>query len=117
MQAAAELSNIRPTLLTPLSKMLLPALGKPYLKEADTIARATAIEAALAVAEFRARHRRLPIGVIELVPEYFSVPPVDPRSDTRLTLVPLDQGFQINGNGPMVTIEFARPVFPGGVND
>ena len=88
-----------------LSSMLLPALNKPLLKEADCLTAIAAADAALAVEAFRANNAgRIPNSLSELVPVYFSEVPIDPATEKPLTIVLAPVGYAIHGNGPLFTV-------------
>ena len=88
-----------------LSSMLLPALEKSFVKEADCLVAVTAADAALAVEAYRVDHDgRLPESLAELVPRYFEHVPLDPLTEKPLSLAPAAIGYDIVGSGPVFTV-------------
>ncbi|HAV61072.1 MAG TPA: hypothetical protein DCY13_01745 [Verrucomicrobiales bacterium] len=106
LRIANELMAVKSSRWRVLTGMLMPALSRPFAKEADTIAQTDALVAALAVTEFHERQGRWPNGMAELVPDYFDSPPVDPRNDTPLKVVATPNGFRVDGKSPLLTIDF-----------
>jgi len=107
LRVAGELASANVPRWPPFVGLLIPRLGKPYQMEADAIARAVLLDAALAVAEFKKRHGRLPVDLDELVPDHLPAVPVDPRDDSVLSLASDANGFQIGGRGPALVIRYA----------
>lgn len=88
-----------------LSSMLLPAMDKALLKEADCLTAIAAADSALAVEAFRADNSgRIPSSLSELVPVYLSEVPIDPATEKPLTIVLASAGYAIHGNGPLFTV-------------
>ncbi len=88
-----------------LSSMLLPALNKALLKEADCLTAIAAADAALALEAFRADNSgRIPSSLSELVPVYFREVPIDPATEKPLTIFPASTGYVIHGAGPLFTV-------------
>ena len=87
------------------SSMLLPALERAFVKEADCLTALAAADAALAVEAFRADNSgRLPGSLRELVPAYFAEIPIDPATERPLALVPGAVGYAIHANGPVFSV-------------
>lgn len=87
------------------SSMLVPALKKALLKEADCLTAIAAADAALAVEAWRAGHEgRIPDSLTDLVPEFFPEAPVDPATEKPLSIVPTATGYAIHGSGPPFTV-------------
>jgi hypothetical protein len=79
------------------SRMLIPALEKAALKEANLTARLRTVEVALAVEHFRLdRDGSLPQSLEQLAPKYLSRVPVDPFDAAPLAFERLpDKGYRV----------------------
>jgi hypothetical protein len=87
------------------SSMLLPALEKALIKEADCLTAIAAADAALAVETWLAANAgRIPDSLADLVPEFFPEAPVDPATEKLLSIVPAATGYAIHGSGPLFTV-------------
>jgi hypothetical protein len=87
------------------SSLLLPALEKAFVKEADCLTAIAAADAALAVEAWRAANAgRIPDSLADLVPEFFPEAPVDPATEKPLSIVPAATGYAIHGSGPLFTV-------------
>lgn len=87
------------------SSMLLPALDKAFIKDADCLTAIAAADAALAVETWRAANEgRIPDSLADLVPEFFPEAPVDPATEKPLSIVPAATGYAIHGSGPLFTV-------------
>jgi hypothetical protein len=88
-----------------LSSMLLPALDKAFIKEADCLTAIAAADTALAVEAWRAANAgRIPDSLADLVPEFFPEAPVDPATEKPLSIVSAATGYAIHGSGPLFTV-------------
>lgn len=85
-----------------LSAMLLPALGKCFDKEAECLTSVAAADSMLTVEEYRIDHQgKIPASLAEMVPDYFNAAPIDPTTESPLTITPTAKGYTIDGRGPL----------------
>ena len=82
-----------------LSSMLLPALTKVAVKEAEATAIIDLARTALQVEQFRLEHNRLPTDLSELVPKHLEAVPPDPFDGEPLRYRTLDRGYQLYSIG------------------
>lgn len=97
---AGNLASTLPTKFCIFSRMMLPAVWRAMLKEADHTARCRTADAALAVERFRRAHNgALPASLDALVPAYLPKVPSDPYSGQPLLFKPLNPGFVVYSVG------------------
>jgi hypothetical protein len=83
-----------------ISRVLLPALGRTFIRDADATARLRAAQAALAVERFRVSNRdALPATLEELVPAYLKEVPGDPYGGKPLQFKRRDFGYVVYSIG------------------
>ena len=99
-QQAATLAATRPNRLCIFSRMLLPALSRCFLTDADCAARLRTARVALAVERFRKTHgAALPATLQELVPAYLNKIVTDPYDGEPLRFKKRDSGYVIYSLG------------------
>jgi hypothetical protein len=82
------------------SRMLLPALSKVFVRDADHAARVRTAQLALAVERFRLAHASALPGTLEdLVPTYLNCVPADPYDGKPLRFRKLEVGFVVYSIG------------------
>lgn len=83
-----------------LSRMLLPALAKVYVRDAEHAARMRVAQAALAVERFRRAHgNALPAGLEALAPAYLNCALTDPFDGKLLRFKPRGAGYVLYSIG------------------
>ncbi len=82
-----------------LSGMLLPALSRLTVREADGLARLRVAQSALAIERFRLANRRLPKELNELIPSFLSVVPIDPFDGAQLRYKLRPKGYVVYSVG------------------
>ncbi|HYV26222.1 MAG TPA: hypothetical protein VFA77_01720 [Candidatus Eisenbacteria bacterium] len=83
-----------------ISSMILPALQKTYVRDAENIAHVRVAQTALAVERFRRAHNgSLPKDLAELTPALLSSVPTDPIDGKPLRFKPRGEGFVIYSIG------------------
>jgi type II secretory pathway pseudopilin PulG len=98
---AANLATTLPTRFCIFSRMLLPALGRTFDKDAEHIARLRTAETALAIESFRKAHgNNLPDKLQELVPAHLPCVPSDPYDGQPLRYKKLSPGYVVYSIGP-----------------
>jgi hypothetical protein len=96
-QAAAL---IPPNRLYLFSHLLLPALSKAFLRDADACGRLRAAQAALAIERFRLAHTNaLPQSLEQLVPAYLHSVPADPYDGHPLRFKARKAGYVVYSIG------------------
>jgi len=83
-----------------LSGMLLPALSRLTVREADGLARLRVAQAALAIERFRLANGRLPKELNELIPGFLSVVPIDPFDGAQLRYKLRPKSYVVYSIGP-----------------
>jgi len=98
-----------------MSRMVIPSLAKGSSREARLIATLRCALAALAVERFRIAHGgTLPVGLADLVPQYFAAVPSDPYDGKPLRFKPLKKGFVVYSLGEDGDDDGGRPRKIGG---
>jgi hypothetical protein len=82
-----------------LSAMLLPALSKALIHEAEAFACVREANIALAIERFRLAHGRLPENLNELIPQFLPTVPSDPFNGAPLRYHRLAKGYVIYSIG------------------
>ena len=83
------------------SRMLLPALGKFHLRDAEHATRVRVAQTVLAIERYGLAHTNvLPASLDLLVPEYLPSVPDDPCSGEKLRFKRLENGYVVYGVGP-----------------
>ena len=77
------------------SAMMLPALGKVLVREADSEAQLRLAVTAIAIERFRLANNRLPAGLEELAPKYLPSVPLDPFIGLPLHYRQLPKGYVV----------------------
>lgn len=94
-----------------LSRMLLPAFGGAFTREAEAIARLRLAEAALAVEEYRRENsERVPPSLDPLRPLYLMHVPADPFAGHPLRYRAFDEGYTVYSVGPNQKDNGGRPI-------
>ena len=89
-----------PSKLLIFSRMLLPALGNAFRRDADHAARVRTTQTAIAIERFRRAHNGdLPADLDQLVPTYLSSVPTDPFDGKPLRFKRLTIGYVIYSIG------------------
>jgi hypothetical protein len=89
-----------PGRLLVVSSMLLPALAKAVIRDADQVAHLRAARAALAVERFRRTHDGMPPESLEaLVPSLLATVPADPYDGKPLRFKKLEPGYVVYSIG------------------
>ena len=81
------------------SSMLLPALSKVFVRDAETTARVRLTQTALSVEQYQLKAGHLPNDIDDLVPGYFVEIPTDPFDGEPLRYRRLDRGYMIYSVG------------------
>jgi hypothetical protein len=82
------------------SSLMLPALGKAYLREAEDLAHSDIIQTVLAVERFRLAHKnQLPDPLGELTPVLLPSVPIDPFTGRKLNYKKLPSGYVVYSVG------------------
>ena len=92
--------NTTPSRFYIFSRMLLPALAKFYVRDADHTTRVRVAQTVLGIERYRAAHANaLPESLEQLVPDYLPQVPDDPCSGGKLRFKKLDRGYVVYGTG------------------
>jgi len=82
------------------SAMLLPDVDRLLRREVECSAHLNLAQSAVAVERFRLATGRIPTDLVELVPRFLAVPPVDPFDGAPLRYRQLSKGYLIYSVGP-----------------
>ncbi len=99
-ERGAAMFNAAPSRFYLFSKLLLPALSRFHLREAEHATRIRVVETALAIERYRLTHdNTLPATLDDLVPAYLKTVPTDPCDGRSLRFKKSDQGYVVYGIG------------------
>lgn len=90
---AEQLTGLAQRRVYVLSGMVLPALSRAIVRDTQTRARVSLVQAALAIERYRAEHGRLPETLSDLTPTYLPVVPADPFTGRALQYRPQESSF------------------------